>query len=961
MPTKWDALSSGVSTANMEIAFDLLSRCPLYDTRRELDALPPSHTTCLQPFRYDTLLEKHRPFCYTGLRSTLLPPDQTTHAFEIWVNTQQLPYCVYADIECLLEKGDQQRLEKHVPAAFAFLLVPQSGMANPPLPETYQVFVGPHCIEEGLQALDKLARDVYFWNLKNSHEKVMMTDKDRREHEAATNCYMCRCKLIAKNSLRQKVQEHDHLTGKYRGAACQECNDKLRLRRAYLPVFFHNLKNYDMHALCAEGIGKQKDWNLEVVATTEEKYMALKAQFVVNTYKDKHGILRKTYMTLRFLDSFQFLSASLDSLVRNLNASDLKLCQSLNLPSSDLITAKGVFPYSYFDSFQKLDETSLPHRSAFRSSITKEDITEEDYERAQTAWRLLNCQTFRDYMLIYLKRDVYQLADIFENFRQLSLREDGLDPAYYMTLPGLTWDSAFKMTGAKVDLLTDETRYKFVESGIRGGMTFVNEHHIVANTPRVPETFKPNEPLRDLLYVDANNLYGHALSQKLPHSEFRWITDEEIENLDLMSFNFDGDEGLILEVDLEYPPDVQDRTEDLPFAPEQVLVEEEMLTPLMKQQWSALMGKRYGDPTKPFKGYEKLLLTHYDREKYVVHGKLLQFYLQQGLVLRKVHRGLHFRQAAFFEPYISYNSTKRQQASNAFEKDYYKLKNNALFGKTMENVRRRINYRLCNRADKLTTLASRPEFLSSNIFCEDLVGVRLCKESIILNKPIFIGQAVLDLSKLEMYELRYIHLKRYEDTLQGEIRISGGDTDSFFLRVDRIPVDTLLLPHMRTDGLLDSSNYSPTHPLFSNDCKAKLGCIKDEAGGKPFIEWILLRPKAYSMQASHGKDVKRAKGVRRNTLQSEIQHEDYRRAFLEQMEFYHSQRRIGSQKHINYTLQYQKLTLTFLDDKRGWIEMNRSLPYGNHQMETQRRPPKRPATFAPELMDPEAKRAHNEL
>ncbi len=253
-------------------------------------------------------------------------------------------------------------------------------------------------------------------------------------------------------------------------------------------------------------------------------------------------------------------------------------------------------------------------------------------------------------------------------------------------------------------------------------------------------------------------------------------------------------------------------------------------------------------------------------------------------------------------------------------------------------MRKRINFRLCNTTEKVTTLASRPEFLSSTIFNEDLVGIKLTKEKLTLNKPIYIGQTVLELSKLEMYLLRYQHLPKYENQFNGAIQIAGGDTDSFFLRVNGIDVNKDLLPQMKRDQLLDSSNFPLNHPLFSNECKARLGCVKDEAEGMGFLEWVLLRPKCYSMLTSDKKEKKRAKGVRRFTLVKEIRHHHYREAYENQVIMTHEQKRIGSKLHQNFTINYFKKTLSFWEDKRAWVGNNSSLPYGNHNLTKERRP-----------------------
>jgi len=271
-----------------------------------------------------------------------------------------------------------------------------------------------------------------------------------------------------------------------------------------------------------------------------------------------------------------------------------------------------------------------------------------------------------------------------------------------------------------------------------------------------------------------------------------------------------------------------------------------------------------------------------------------------------------------------------------------------------------MKFRLCTNGETLETLASRPEFLNSFIFTGDLVGVHLAKDKVILNKPIYIGQAVLDLSKLVMYELFYGQLQSYAHQLGGSIDIAGGDTDSFFLKTTGIDVVNKLIPQMRRDGLLDTSNYPPTHPDYSDAHKAELGCIKDEAAGKPFREWVLLRPKAYSMLADDGKESKRAKGVRRATLMRGITHADYKRAYRQQVNLFHLQRRIGSIDHQLYNLTYVKKTLSFFEDKRAWVSINRSLPFGNHQLGPAEKPSRKRVSNYPRLIEPKIKRARND-
>ena len=400
------------------------------------------------------------------------------------------------------------------------------------------------------------------------------------------------------------------------------------------------------------------------------------------------------------------------------------------------------------------------------------------------------------------------------------------------------------MTRTRVDLVQEQGQYEFIEKGIRGGCTFVNNHYLRVNAPEInPDSYNPNLPRHEMLYVDANNLYGHALSAKLPYAEFSWLSDQDIDRLSqpdyLLNIDVEGDYGYLLEVDLGYPASIHEKTKDFPFAPEKLKIGSDHLSDFMKKQVS--------DLGKPIKTYEKLLLTQWDKPGYVVHFKLLQFYLRHGMVLQKIIRGLRFKQGSVFEKYISYNSSKRSLANVAFERDFYKLKNNALYGKMVENVRRRMNFRIVNNPDSFIKLANNPSFIQSIVFSEDLVGVKLHKEQVTLNKPVFVGQAVLDLAKLEMYELFYDRLKSYEsEFISSSISVVGGDTDSFFISVTNCDVYNQLLPAMQRDGLLDSSNYAPHHRLYSTQNKAKLGCVKDESEGHSYLEWVLLRPKAYS-------------------------------------------------------------------------------------------------------------------
>jgi hypothetical protein len=361
-----------------------------------------------------------------------------------------------------------------------------------------------------------------------------------------------------------------------------------------------------------------------------------------------------------------------------------------------------------------------------------------------------------------------------------------------------------------------------------------------------------------------------------------------------------------MEVDMEIPQHLHDYLDQLPLAPE-VKCPPNSKTP-------------------------KLLLTHSPKSHYLIHSRLLQIYLKLGVKVTAVHRAIHFKQSYVFKAYVDYNTERRAQVSSVFEKNFYKLKNNALYGKTVEKQRKHKDVRLCNTPDKLETYASRPTFQKAFPIADDLVALLLKKEFITLDRPIFIGQAVLDISKCRMYDLHYVDLQAYREEFNCSLNIVAGDTDSFFLECVDVDLTSQLLPAMKRDGLLDTSNYAPDHPLYSKEYASKIGLIKDESGGvAAYKEWLFLRPKVYSLLTDDAeKGVRKAKGVQRHVVQNVLKHSQYKSSLVEQEVIYTKQRRIGSERHQLYTLETNKKSLSANDDKRVWLDAYHSRAYGHY-------------------------------
>ena len=425
-------------------------------------------------------------------------------------------------------------------------------------------------------------------------------------------------------------------------------------------MVFHNLRGYDSHLIMQAMSGYEAE-KITCIPNNMEKYMTFSLD------------------QLQFIDSLQFLNSSLDKLSSNLSLDDLKITAS-NVNSDslklDLLRRKGVYPYEYIDSYSRFEEHQLPPKEAFYSKLTREDISDTDYQHAQRVWKEFDCKTMGDYHDLYLRTDVLLLADVFETFRATSMKHYQLDPAYYFSLPGMAWDALLKKTKVELELLTDIDMHLFFEKGLRGGVSMVSKRFAKANNPQCPDhdTTKPNNWI---MYLDANNLYGWAMQQMLPVGGFIWCEDSPDFLNEILATPDDAPEGFLLEVDLEYPEHLHDAHNDYPLAPETLSVREDWLSDYQRLLVNQL-GCKFTDCVKLVPSLRK-------KERYVVHYRNLKLYHSLGMRVSKIHRAVKFRQEAWMKPYIEMNTELRAKSTSDFEKDFFKLANNAVFGKTMEN------------------------------------------------------------------------------------------------------------------------------------------------------------------------------------------------------------------------------------------------------------------------------------
>ena len=574
----------------------------------------------------------------------------------------------------------------------------------------------------------------------NIPEKKMIFGKEEKERfEKETKCWMCNEEF---NYEDVKVRDHCHFTGRYRGAAHNSCNLKYR-KPNFTPATFHNLSGYDIH-LFIKNLAFSEG-NIDCIPNNEERYISFTKRIQVGSYTSKKGEIKPLHHQIRFIDSFKFMATSLDNLVNNLPKdafNNVKRYYAEDKPS--LLTRKGVYPYKYMNLREKLKETKLLPKEAFYSRHNDEGISDENYAHAQKVWETFEMKNLEDYHNLYNRVDVLLLADVFENFRDICIKNYKLDPAHYYTAPDLAWDAALKVTEVELELLSDIDMLLMVEKGIRGRVSMISNRYGKANNKYMSKSFIKKEPFKYITYLDANNLYGWVMSKPLPTHGFKWMKVSELETWE--------NHPCILEVDLEYPLSLHDLHGDYPLAPERFEVNK----------------------------VDKLIPNLRDKKKYVIHYENLKQYLSSGLKLTHIHRGIKFKESQWLKKYIALNTDLRTAAENDFEKDFFKRTNNSVFGKTMENIRNRVDIKLVNNEKRAEKLSAKPNFNHCYIFSENLVAIHMKKTKLVFNKPVYLGMCILDLSKTLMYDFHYNYIKRkYGD----KAKLLFTDTDSLMYEI----------------------------------------------------------------------------------------------------------------------------------------------------------------------------------
>ena len=437
-----------------------------------------------------------------------------------------------------------RKYQDHVPCSFAYNVV----CIDNKFSKDVVLYRGKNAVLKFIMSILK-EYDYYRSVLKKYFNKnLVMTAEKNEEIEKTNICWICGKSI----DFNEKVRDHCHITGFYRGAAHWSCNINLKISKK-VPVIFYNLKGYDSHLIFKEL--SKFNCRISVIPNGLENYMS----FSLNR-------------NIVFIDSMLFMKSSLDKLVKNLGNEDFEyLSEVFNDEKLELLQKKGVYPYEYFSSFKKFKKTNLPNKDKCFSSLKDCEIDEKEYQRACDIWKVFKIKKLGEYHDLYLKTDVLLLCDVFEKFISVCLKDYGLDLSHYFSSPGLSWNAMLKMTGILLEKINNIDVHLFLEKGMRGGVSYISKR------------YTKSDENTDIMYWGANDLYEYAMIQYLPYAGFKFLTREEINNFDLDSISENSPIGYILEADLEHCKKLHNLHSNYPLCPEKIELSYDMSSNIVKR------------------------------------------------------------------------------------------------------------------------------------------------------------------------------------------------------------------------------------------------------------------------------------------------------------------------------------------------------------------------------------------
>lgn len=914
---------------------------------------------CFSGFTLFSQLKWHYDLCYSS-EHTAQAIDMPSDADRFMRFTQQryeiaLPFVCYLDFEAFLQNVDTpqlnangktalntRRIQKHVPCMYSFCIVS----------DKHEMVVSPYTFYSSdpkfliEDLIDTLLR--FFRQLKQAYKKsespLLVTAAMEELRDAATHCGTCNREFgpNAKKIFNHRHRIYDVSDPDYlKGITCVSCN--LEYKTTYkMPVICHNFSGYDGKFIIQYLKKFQKaGMQVNVLAKSTEKFLSIRVG------------------PLDFKDSMSFISGSLDAASTILKEDQYKFTRQLfpNPEHFALMKHKIPFPYNSFKNNESA--TRLPAllpKNAFYNNIKKTHISDDQYSKLGDIVRTFNLNSLLDLAKHYVKSDVILLADIMTQLRIICFNLFRLDMLHYLSLGSLSWSYMLKNTKASIELTQDVNVYLFVERAIYGGLSFVNNgRYFESNNKDVGNLPVDATRASALFLTDVNSLYGNTqYRNKLYIGGAHFLSEDEVKFFDLCrDVQYNSETGYLVECTVEINERLHPILRHFPILPRKRTIKLNDLSPHTRLKLSEL------GITLPAAGVTRLIADLNDKEKYIAQGVLLKWCVEKlGVTVRDVTRVLKFKQTNWLNAHVEQLLLNRiKHKDNPLLNKLCKLCANALFGKSCEDCRKYRHVKIVNSQKSFLKLAAQTYFKNYKKLNDDTYLVELKPARVRLCRPNLIGQQILDLSRLRMYELAFDHILPHylgnDKSMWGiprsiennprtyDVQIVYSDTDSLLLHV-QFPVHFGHYDCLQGLGdILDTSDFAKDHPLYrARSPLEKMGLLKIEGYPQRLLKAVLIKSKLYTLlyEGENGttKQETKCKGATYNSAK-DITFQNFVDCIDHNIVIRADQTSIRSYNSQLYTVITSKQILQSIDYKNYYFNDRECCPWGDKQIRDHQR------------------------
>ena len=938
---------------------------------------------CMNKFKTMKEIEHHKQVgcpCLKDPREVVYCKEKNL-VFDKYEALGMLNTYIVADFESVLKKYNKHKTDtlilKNAQVPFMYCLK----IVSKYIPEKLFIYKGKSSHDTMRHFYKDIYGISYYYNkfIKENQKEMINTPEWDEKFINEKNCYLCGCELsedfTAENG---KCKDHDHITGEILGIACKRCNLKRTEKQRYIPLIFHNAKNYDNHHILkyfdlvdnnlinkVNNIENLDDLdNIDVnekietnntlkgyikntinINTEKSLSLTLGVQHKVNKNEQDYYIDDKNFTDIRIIDSCQFFLKSLEELVEILKKDGIdnfKYMKEYFKDKTEDILRKNLMSYRYFDNYNKYDN---PVEELYDKKLYDE-FNKEKYNIMLDTIKKFNIKTAGEYYYIYLICDVLELADFIVSAREKLKETHKLDILQFYGAPSYTWNCFLYESRIELEHIKDINKLSFFKKMIRGGPSFISKRYAKANNIYCKD-YNKLKRYTYLEYLDMNNLYGAAMKQPLPYGEIEKIDDKTIEKynknieelwkdypnytIDPTAKNINKDDifdGCCLDVDLEIPKKYHKLYDMYPLLPEQLEITEEMTSNYTKDLVKR-MNKKHTKQTL-------LTQTLYDKKNYKIYYKMLKLSVDLGVKIKKINYGYKFKEKAYMKEYIEKNTdlrTKAKENKDSMGIELYKLLNNAVYGKTLENV---FNYKDFKYVDdnNLINYTSKPSYRSATIINKKNILLEKKGEKVKINKPIYVGAVITDIAKYLMFNFHYNYLIP-EFGLEN-VHLLFTDTDSLCYELETKDEEERIkhYKNLINKGVLDTSTYSEENPLYSKENNI-IGIMKCEEGDNALTEFAGLRAKMYAIKMIKNgllEEERKCKGVKKSVVKKDLNFDKYKNLiFNEQSKVLSYNCKITNIRSYNqqiYDQELEKCALSCDDTKRYIIDNINTHAYG---------------------------------